>query len=89
MALDILQAGVDRSVIALWLGHESVSEPYDSGRAEITKGTGFPMPPSCHPFRWDLTLNIIDIQGFYWSGRSDLNGSYPVQLVNIYSQLRT
>ncbi len=24
MALDLLQAGVDRSVIALWLGHESV-----------------------------------------------------------------
>ena len=24
MALDLLQAGVDRSVIALWLGHESI-----------------------------------------------------------------
>jgi site-specific recombinase XerD len=24
MALDLLQSGVDRSVIALWLGHESV-----------------------------------------------------------------
>ena len=24
MAMDLLQAGVDRSVIALWLGHESV-----------------------------------------------------------------
>ncbi len=24
MALDLLQEGVDRSVIALWLGHESV-----------------------------------------------------------------
>jgi site-specific recombinase XerD len=24
MALDLLQGGVDRSVIALWLGHESV-----------------------------------------------------------------
>jgi site-specific recombinase XerD len=24
MALDLLQAGVDRSVIAMWLGHESV-----------------------------------------------------------------
>ncbi len=24
MAVDLLQAGVDRSVIALWLGHESV-----------------------------------------------------------------
>ena len=24
MALELLQAGVDRSVIALWLGHESV-----------------------------------------------------------------
>ena len=24
MALDLLQAGVDRSLIALWLGHESV-----------------------------------------------------------------
>ena len=24
MALDLLQAGVDRSVIALWLGYESV-----------------------------------------------------------------
>ena len=24
MAIDLLQAGVDRSVIALWLGHESV-----------------------------------------------------------------
>jgi site-specific recombinase XerD len=24
MATDLLQAGVDRSVIALWLGHESV-----------------------------------------------------------------
>ena len=24
MALDLLQAGVDRAVIALWLGHESV-----------------------------------------------------------------
>jgi len=25
MAMDLLQAGVDRSVIALWLGHESVN----------------------------------------------------------------
>ena len=24
MAMDLLQAGVERSVIALWLGHESV-----------------------------------------------------------------
>ena len=24
LALDLLQAGVDRSVIALWLGHESI-----------------------------------------------------------------
>jgi site-specific recombinase XerD len=24
MALDLLQGGVDRSVIAMWLGHESV-----------------------------------------------------------------
>ena len=24
MAMDLLQAGVDRSVIALWLGHESL-----------------------------------------------------------------
>ncbi len=24
MAMDLLQAGIDRSVIALWLGHESV-----------------------------------------------------------------
>jgi site-specific recombinase XerD len=24
MAMDLLQAGADRSVIALWLGHESV-----------------------------------------------------------------
>ncbi len=24
MAMDMLQAGVDRSVIALWLGHESI-----------------------------------------------------------------
>ena len=24
MAMDLLQAGVDRSVIAMWLGHESV-----------------------------------------------------------------
>jgi len=24
MAIDLLQAGVDRAVIALWLGHESV-----------------------------------------------------------------
>ena len=24
MAMELLQAGVDRSVIALWLGHESV-----------------------------------------------------------------
>ena len=24
MAMDLLQAGVDRSVIALWIGHESV-----------------------------------------------------------------
>ena len=24
MAMDLLQAGVDRSVIALWLGHESI-----------------------------------------------------------------
>jgi site-specific recombinase XerD len=24
MAMDLLQAGVDRSIIALWLGHESV-----------------------------------------------------------------
>jgi site-specific recombinase XerD len=36
--MELLQAGVDRSVIALWLGHESIETPDLSG--EIGKQRG-------------------------------------------------
>ena len=42
MAIDLLEAGVDRSTIALWLGHASVvsTEPYTVLATAMARGTG-------------------------------------------------
>ena len=66
MAMDLLQAGVDRSVIALWLGHESVetTQFYLEATLEI-KGRALAKTthPECKSKRYqpgDKLLNFLN-----------------------------
>jgi site-specific recombinase XerD len=55
MALDLLQAGVDRSVIALWLGHESVETTQIYLEATLTmkeQALAKTLPPNGRPSRY-------------------------------------
>jgi len=52
MAMDLLQAGVDSSVIALWLGHESVETTQIYLEATLAMKERTPekaLPPSGEP----------------------------------------
>ena len=66
MALDLLQAGVDRAVIALWLGHESVETTQIYLEATLAmKETALAKtsPPHATPGRYrrgDQLLNFLD-----------------------------
>jgi site-specific recombinase XerD len=55
MAMDLLQAGVDRSVIALWLGHESVETTQiylEATLAMKERALEKVLPPSGKPGRY-------------------------------------
>jgi integrase len=55
MAMDLLQAGVDSSVIALWLGHESVETTQIYLEATLAMKERAPkkaLPPSREPGRY-------------------------------------
>ena len=55
MAMDLLQAGVDRSVIALWLGHESVETTQiylEATLAMKERALAKALPPSGKPGRY-------------------------------------
>jgi site-specific recombinase XerD len=55
MAMDLLQAGVDRSVIALWLGHESVETTQiylEATLAMKERALAKASPPSGKPGRY-------------------------------------
>jgi integrase/recombinase XerD len=62
-AMELLQAGVDRSVIALWLGHESIETTQMYLDADLTlkekalsKTTPLPDPKSTQRYRPDDQL---------------------------------
>ena len=55
MAMDLLQAGVDRSVIALWLGHERVETTQiylEASLAMKEKALARTSPPDAKPGRY-------------------------------------
>ena len=55
MAMDLLQAGADRAVIALWLGHESVETTQiylDATLAMKEKALAKTSPPYGRPGRY-------------------------------------
>ena len=55
MAMDLLQAGVDRSVIALWLGHESVETTQiylEATLAMKERALAKTLPPNGRPGRY-------------------------------------
>ena len=66
MAMDLLQAGVDRSVIALWLGHESVetTQIYLEANLEMKEqALAKTAPPNGTPGRYkpgDQLLNFLN-----------------------------
>jgi site-specific recombinase XerD len=66
MALDLLQAGVDRAVIALWLGHESVETTQiylEATLAMKEQALAKTSPPHATPGRYrpgDQLLNFLD-----------------------------
>jgi site-specific recombinase XerD len=66
MAMDLLQAGVDRSVIALWLGHESVETTQiylDATLAMKEKALAKTSPPHGKPGRYrpgDKLLSFLN-----------------------------
>ena len=66
MAMDLLQAGVDRSVIALWLGHESVetTQIYLDANLEMKEqALAKTAPPHGTPGRYkpgDQLLNFLN-----------------------------
>ena len=66
MALELLQAGVDRAVIALWLGHKSVETTQiylEATLAMKEQALGKTSPPNGTPGRYrpgDELLNFLD-----------------------------
>lgn len=66
MAMDLLQSGVDRSVIALWLGHESVETTQiylDASLAMKEEALAKTTPPHGKPGRYrpsDELLNFLN-----------------------------
>ena len=65
MALELLQAGVDRAVIALWLGHESVETTQIYLEATLSmkeQALAKTRPPHAMPGRYragDQLLNFL------------------------------
>ena len=63
MAMDLLQSGVDRSVIALWLGHESVETTQiylDASLAMKEEALAKTTPPRGRPGRYRPSDQLLD-----------------------------
>ena len=63
MAMDLLQAGAERSVIALWLGHESVETTQiylDATLAMKEQALAKATPPTGQPTRYKPTDKLLD-----------------------------
>ena len=63
MAMDLLQAGVDRAVIALWLGHESVetTQVYlEATLAMKEEALAKMTPPQSKPGRYQPDDRLLD-----------------------------
>jgi len=63
MAMDLLQSGVDRSVIALWLGHESVETTQiylDASLAMKEQALAKTTPPHGRPGRYRPSDELVD-----------------------------
>ncbi len=63
MAMDLLQAGVDRAVIALWLGHESVetTQVYlEETLATKEQALARITPPQSKPGRYHPDDRLLD-----------------------------
>jgi len=63
MAMDLLQAGVERSVIALWLGHESVETTQiylDATLAMKEQALAKATPSTGQPTRYKPTDKLLD-----------------------------
>jgi len=63
MAMDLLQSGVDRSVIALWLGHESVETTQiylDASLAMKEEALAKTTPPHGRPARYRPSDEVVD-----------------------------
>ena len=63
MAMDLLQAGAERSVIALWLGHESVetTQIYLDATLEMKEqALAKATPPTGQPTRYKPTDKLLD-----------------------------
>ncbi len=63
MAMDLLQAGVDRAVIALWLGHESVetTQVYlEATLAMKEQALAKMTPPQTKPGRYKPGDQLLD-----------------------------
>jgi len=63
MAMDLLQSGVNRSVIALWLGHESVETTQiylDASLAMKEQALAKTTPPLCRPGRYKPGDQLMD-----------------------------
>ena len=62
MAMDLLQAGVDRSVIALWLGHESIETTQiyiEATLAMKEQALAKTSPPTVDPGRYQPTDRLL------------------------------
>jgi site-specific recombinase XerD len=63
MAMELLQAGVDRAVIALWLGHESVETTQiylDANLALKEEILAKIMPPEGKPGRYRAGDDLLE-----------------------------
>ena len=64
MAMELLQAGVDRAVIALWLGHESVetTQVYLAANLSLKEKilTKTALPVGCKPGRFRPDDKLLD-----------------------------
>lgn len=62
-AMDLLQEGVDRSVIALWLGHESIetTQMYLDADLELKQRVlDYTTPPTGRPGRYRPDDKLLD-----------------------------
>lgn len=61
-AMHLLQAGVDLSVIALWLGHENITTTHQYLEADLRmkeKALAKLQPPSMHPTRYKPSIDVL------------------------------